>query len=647
MTDSGTRAMIDALGQKVSLVTGIIALLGVLVFIIGLFVGSPLVRIICAVVLVGMSTGVLLWWRMSGQTTLLRTESGKRPKFHSQTPDATMKKLLFDDFQSFSGKYVVKEVSEDDAIVPSTKSARPVVIQTREEKVRDFELSDYFELDAETFHSDAEPRSEFNFLLSKVLLALKEVFFAHSVAFFWANRDKGEMVLETVATGSQNFMTSKRFPIEDDIVSQVAKSGKPQVLGSVNPVSEKELVTYYQSPESIRSLVVVPVYFLNGSHDRVPVGVIVVDSKAEDAFGYETLGILRNFTKLVSALVKTYTDKYDLLLDSELLSSIRRIQDRIKSDPSEHTILTSLAEEANRLVNWDYLTVSMYSEEHQAWVLQEVVNKVGDTYVNTDQQIDFDRSIVGQAIRANQVLVLEDLNDAESSLFHSDENVHSSGSLVAIPISSVDRCYGAVTLQSRYKKNFSGKEVETVYRLVENVATLLEVIYMNDLVKDFVTIDQLSGSFTRKHFAKRLDEEIQRADDSGTELALVSFAVDDMEDHIHRYGREAFDSIVRHVAKIIRSNLRPYDVIGRQEADRLGVLLVNTPASDAYLWAEKVRKVIASHVVTLGGKSFSVTVSAGVSGLIEGMHTDQLIAGTTQVLRKAIEDGGNLVQVYN
>ncbi len=77
----------------------------------------------------------------------------------------------------------------------------------------------------------------------------------------------------------------------------------------------------------------------------------------------------------------------------------------------------------------------------------------------------------------------------------------------------------------------------------------------------------------------------------------------------------------------------------------MGVLLVNTTASEAYLWAEKVRKQIASHIITIDGKNLSLTVSVGVCGLTEGMHKDEMIAGTSRLLSKAIEDGGNLVRV--
>ena len=80
--------------------------------------------------------------------------------------------------------------------------------------------------------------------------------------------------------------------------------------------------------------------------------------------------------------------------------------------------------------------------------------------------------------------------------------------------------------------------------------------------------------------------------------------------------------------------------------DRFGVLLATTGTSDGYLWAEKVRKQIAGHVIALDTTSLSVTVSGGVCGFNEGMTAEQLIAGTSAVLHRAIEDGGNLVRVY-
>ena len=69
-------------------------------------------------------------------------------------------------------------------------------------------------------------------------------------------------------------------------------------------------------------------------------------------------------------------------------------------------------------------------------------------------------------------------------------------------------------------------------------------------------------------------------------------------------------------------------------------------ASDAYLWAEKMRKAIAGHVIVFGQRSFSVTVSFGICGLSERMTSRELVNGAMQVYGKALESGGNAVRVF-
>ena len=647
MTDDGTKAMVARLRERFWNLDGALALVAVVVLVIGLFVLDSLVgRIICGLIDAGIAGYFIFPWLRAWRSGRGLTNNAGTPEedLYSQHSKGAMKKLLFDDFQSAEGKYVVREVQEEPKVVPSTRTVQPVGVKP--ETVRELEILDFFDLDSDVALADVEPKSEFHSLLNKVLLVLKDVLFAHTVAFFWINREKHQMVLESMATDSQAFMEGRRFSIDTDLLSDVATSGKPRLIGQLNASTEKELLRYYVQHAGVHSVVCVPVFFMDGSKDIVPVGVIVADSKAEDAFGQETLTLLGRFTKLASALIKSYTDKYDLLLDSEVLASLRRLQDRIKTDPGEHTILNALAEEANRLANWDCLTVAMYAEDRYGWALQKVVNKTGQSYVAPDQIIDIGGTVVGDVIRSNSVKVVDDLSTAEAVRFQKGEPIDATGSFVCFPVSSFNRCYGALTLESRTPGNFSGKDVQTIYRLVENAASALEVIYMNNLVREHVPVDQLTGTLTRKHFIRTMEEEIQRAEEFDNELSFVSIAVDAMADHAARYGRDGCDAILNEVSRILRANIRRYDVLGRHDDDRLGVLLINTPASEAYLWAEKIRKAVASHVIRIGTRTLSVTVSAGVCGLSSGMQMGELVAGTTQVLGRAIEDGGNLVRVF-
>jgi len=645
MTDDGTSVM-TVIRRRLLTVNGAVALLVSVALVVGLVIGSTAGRIMCGLIVAGGVVYFFAWWRtVNAQKE--GEETGIPDDAHAQSPEGAMKKLLFDDYQTSGATYVVKEVEHEPAgVVPSSKTMRPAMSSPKAETLRQMEIPDFFDLDSDIPYSETEPKSEFHSLVNKVLLVLKDVLFAHSVAFFWANRDKHQIVLESMATDSDQFIGAKRFAMESDLVSQVAGTGKPRILGRVNPASEKELLRYYEVPVYVKSVLAVPVFYMDRARDILPVGVIVADSKAEDAFGQETLDLLGRFTKLVSALIKSYTDKYDLLLDAELLASIRRLQDRIKSDPGEQTILNALADEAHRLANWDYLTVAMYDDDRRGWCLQKVVNRPGEPYVAPDQSVDMQGSMVGGVIATNRVASVPDLAADDRFRFHSSEKAARTGSFLCVPISSMNRCYGALTLESRNTGHFSGNEVETLYRLVENAAASLEVLYMNNLVKDYVAIDQLTGSLTRKHFMKKIEEEVRRSEDNGLELSSVSIAIDGIVEQLNRYGREGCDVILNDTAKILRSSIRAYDVLGRLENDRLGVLLIGTAASDAYVWAEKMRKLISSHVMSVGARSFSVTVSAGVCGLSEGMGTEELVAGTTQVLGKAMEHGGNLVRVY-
>ena len=83
--------------------------------------------------------------------------------------------------------------------------------------------------------------------------------------------------------------------------------------------------------------------------------------------------------------------------------------------------------------------------------------------------------------------------------------------------------------------------------------------------------------------------------------------VDALDEHAQRYGAEGVDAILAGIAHTLRSNIRPYDALGRQGENRLGVLLVQTTSGDAYLWAEKLRKQIAGQVITAGSRSLTAS----------------------------------------
>jgi diguanylate cyclase (GGDEF)-like protein len=562
-----------------------------------------------------------------------------------ERPESLQTRLLFDDYQSDGRPFVVKKGKDEPHVIPSSRSAKPVV-DGGSPLLRDTEFVDFFDLDTEASGSESEPRLEFHGLVDKTLLVVKNTLFAHTAAFFWKNPERSQLVLEGVATDSTAFTKGRRFELGDDLLGSVAQKGKPQILSVVNQAAETDLLQYYDEGAGVRSAVAVPVFFRSSLHEIETVGVLVADSTAEDAFGQETVDLLGRFTKLISGLIKSYTDKYDLLLDSELLGAIRRMQDRLKSDHTEHAIMNTLIEEVSRLVNPEVLTVTMYNDEVGGWTVQKVINPGALAAVLPSQQIDVPNTVVGDVITSNRVEVIPDITAEERPRYFRGETIPKEGAFVVVPISSFNRCYGALAIEGRKNVNFSGQEVETLYRLVENAASALEVGFMNDVVKEYLSVDHLTGLMTKKYFLRRVDEEVQRANDMDSELALVMLTVDGLEEQVRRYGQDVVDVIHREVTSLIKAQLRPYDAVGTMEVQTVGIVLANMTASNGYLWAEKARKSIASHVITYGSKNFSVTASMGVCGVSEGMRVRELLSNAAQVHAKVATAGGNGVRVY-
>jgi diguanylate cyclase (GGDEF)-like protein len=201
-------------------------------------------------------------------------------------------------------------------------------------------------------------------------------------------------------------------------------------------------------------------------------------------------------------------------------------------------------------------------------------------------------------------------------------------------------------LESREKINFSRQDLEMIYRLSENIASALEIFYMQEVINEYVIIDNVTGTYSKKFFMQRMEEELQRADDTGTELSSLFVTIDKADDITHRFGVDGFERVMLALAKAIRSSVRHYDLVGRYESDRFGILLINTAANEAYLWAEKIRKNIAGLVINLDGKTFSITISVGVAGALEGMKKEELLGNTIAVLSNASNAGGNVVRVF-
>jgi diguanylate cyclase (GGDEF)-like protein len=470
------------------------------------------------------------------------------------------------------------------------------------------------------------------------------VHFAHTVALFWVNREKHQLVLESFISDSGHFMRNRRLTVGSDLVSQIAVSGKPQIVNYVNALGQSDILPYYEIVEAVKTFVGIPIFFSGSSQD--PVAVLILDCLESDAYGNETITSLAQIAKLVSTLTRSYTSKYDLLLDSEVLRSINRVREQLSIEFNAHAITRSLAEEVSRLIPWDYIAVVLFDDSRKSWIVHYLMNRMNDPYISLLCELDAQQSIVAGVIQAGIPKIIDDISTVSLPRFFQAERCDSNGSVMVLPLNSLSRCYGALLVESKDPKTYSDADVKLVQKLTETSSWALEILSLTDVMNNYVSLDETTGVATRKSFMGRLQEEVQRANDFSNELSVVMISIDRMDEHIERYGKEAFDFILQNVSRMVKVSIRPYDVVGRFDFNCFVVLLVHTTSNEASLWAEKIRKNVASNILNIENKSFSITISVGVAGALEEASDVDLLENADRVLRKAIEAGGNIVRVY-
>ena len=120
--------------------------------------------------------------------------------------------------------------------------------------------------------------------------------------------------------------------------------------------------------------------------------------------------------------------------------------------------------------------------------------------------------------------------------------------------------------------------------------------------------DPLTDLLNARGFAARLQAEVKRTKRYRQPLSLLFLDVDGLKHINDRHGHRAGSDALRHIASVIRSELRETDTGARWGGDEFTILAPNTPADAALSFAERIRSRIAEQ-----STGWPLTASIGVA----------------------------------
>ncbi len=159
-------------------------------------------------------------------------------------------------------------------------------------------------------------------------------------------------------------------------------------------------------------------------------------------------------------------------------------------------------------------------------------------------------------------------------------------------------------------------------------------------------VDPKTGLFNARHFAAELREELARAARFERPMSVIMADLDLLRDINNSYGHLAGDAVLKGIAEIFRSQLRPYDVPARFGGEEFAILLPETSPETALEIAERIRRAAAEHSfeVETSSEPIRATVSLGVAGYPkDGADSNELIHQADLAVYRAKLQGRNRV----
>ncbi|MCA9676484.1 MAG: protein kinase, partial [Myxococcales bacterium] len=125
--------------------------------------------------------------------------------------------------------------------------------------------------------------------------------------------------------------------------------------------------------------------------------------------------------------------------------------------------------------------------------------------------------------------------------------------------------------------------------------------------------DSLTQALTRAAFEQTVANEVAAANRRGEPLALMFVDIVGLRRINLQHGHRAGDEILAQVAARIRAQVRGTDILGRFGGDELALLLINAPAEQARLVADKVVQRVTGTPIVFEDAAIAIAVRAVIA----------------------------------
>jgi len=234
--------------------------------------------------------------------------------------------------------------------------------------------------------------------------------------------------------------------------------------------------------------------------------------------------------------------------------------------------------------------------------------------------------------------------EPESVVFTPRTRLTRANSLVVLPLLRGEQVLGTIVLASSQPGRYPQATVDMLRVISQQVSVSLQNARMYNSMELRATTDGLTGLTNHRSFQERLATLHALAERSGQKFSVILTDIDHFKHVNDTYGHPVGDAVLRRVAAIFAGHSRKVDIVARYGGEEFVLVLPDTDAAGAEVFANKLREEIGSQVMTSDAGPFSVTISMGVAEYpSDSKNRQELIEKADQALYHCKRNGRNCV----
>ena len=174
-----------------------------------------------------------------------------------------------------------------------------------------------------------------------------------------------------------------------------------------------------------------------------------------------------------------------------------------------------------------------------------------------------------------------------------------------------------------------------------------ELSYIDDTlqkIKKKSSIDDLTECYNKKEILSQVERFLLLFLRNKFPFSILMFDIDFFKKVNDTYGHLAGDFVLKELTKIIKSNLRKSDIMGRFGGEEFLVILPETKIAGAMRLAKRLNEEVKNHKFIYEGVEIKITISIGITTPTRSDSVDSLIDRCDKALYDAKKNGRDRIE---